>query len=422
MVRHFAKRGFVFDVLTQDFRRSPKLDLDRLQTLPPGTRIFSVPSSDPLAMRIQRRALPVLRQLRGVLSRLTSQPSTSTATSVASAGTRPRAIARAYLAWITFRRDSNWADAAADAATALSMRVNYIAVISSGPPHMAHEGARLTARRAGVPHVVDMRDPWSLVQRLSEETDSPVRRYLARKFERRVVCDASLITINTDASRDAMRAEYPDRVSIIETIRNGCDDELLPPARRDGRFTIRFAGSIYIDRDPRLVFRAAARVIRALRLSPAQFAIEFVGDVDRFAGTPTMQIAREEGIEAYVALRGLVKRYEALEFLAGATVLLSLPQDSDFAIPAKIYEYLRFDAWMLVLAHANSATARLLIGTDADVLEPSDVDGIVRVLQGRFEQFTRGEVPIAAGRDGRFDRRFQSERLMDLIEEMVRRR
>ena len=228
--------------------------------------------------------------------------------------------------------------------------------------------------------------------------------------------------MNTESSRDAMHAAYPRRAGIIETIRNGCDDEPLPASQRDGRFTIRFAGSIYIDRDPRPVFRAAGRIITELGLAPSQFAIEFVGDVDRFGGTPTMQIAREEGVDSYVSLRGLVNRRAAMEFLAGAAVLLSLPQDSDFAIPAKIYEYLRIDAWMLVLAHEHSATARLLEGTDADVLEPADVEGIARALRRRYEQFRRGETPTAAGGDGRFDRRLQSERLMDLIEGILRAR
>ena len=219
-----------------------------------------------------------------------------------------------------------------------------------------------------------------------------------------------------------MRVAYPAYADKIDVIRNGCDDEPLPAAQRNGRFTIKFAGSIYIDRDPRLVFRAAARVIRDLGLAPSQFAIEFVGDVDKFGGTPTMQIAREEGIEEHVSIGGLIKRQAALEFLAGAAVLLSLPQDSDFAIPAKIYEYLRFDAWMLVLAHKQSATARLLYGTDADVLEPADIDGITAALRRRYEQFSRGELPLAAGRDGRFDRRAQSEKLMNLIAGITRDR
>ena len=420
MVRHFGQRGWAFDVLTRDFRGVHGLDLARLATLPASTRVFSVPAKDPITLRIQRTAWPLLRRALGRAGRK-GEPRSSQSEREADAGSRraSRRLLRAYLAWITFARDGKWARAAARAGAALAARESYHVVISSGPPHMAHEGARLIARQFGLPHVVDMRDPWSLVQRLSDEIASPVWRHLAKRFERRVIRDAALITMNTEASRDAMRVAYPAHADKIDVIRNGCDDEPLPAAQRNGRFTIKFAGSIYIDRDPRLVFRAAARVIRDLGLAPSQFAIEFVGEVDKFGGTPTMQIAREEGIEEHVSIGGLIKRQAALEFLAGAAVLLSLPQDSDFAIPAKIYEYLRFDAWMLVLAHARSATADLLRGTDADVLEPSDVDAIAAAIRRRYEQYSRGEVPAAAGRDGRFDRRLQSEKLIRAIEHIA---
>jgi hypothetical protein len=137
--------------------------------------------------------------------------------------------------------------------------------------------------------------------------------------------------------------------------------------------------------------------------------------VYRYAGTPTLQIAQEEGIKEYVRVSGLVPRKEALEFFAGASMLLSLPQDSDYAVPAKIYEYLRFEAWMLVLATPDSATGRVLEDTEADVVDHADIDGIARVIRQRYEQFARGERPLPIGRDGRFDRSIQAKKMLDLI-------
>lgn len=418
MAQYFGEHGWAFDVLTQDFRDSQRLDQGRLALLPPGTRIFCVPADLPLMFRVQQRILAIRRGIRGP-SRSVGASSAGDAIPAERKPRKPRALTRAYFAWIAFMRDAKWADAVARAGAKLASEQAYCVVISSGPPHMAHEGARRVAHTAAIRFVVDMRDPWSLVQRVVAEISSPVWYALARRFERGVVRDAALVVMNTERSRDAMRAAYPGFVSKIEAVRNGCDDEPMPTLPKNSRFSIRFAGSIYIDRDPRLVFRAAARVIAELGLLPSQFAIEFIGDVDRFAGTPTMQIAREEGIEQYVTLGGLVKRQAALEFLAGASILLSLPQDSDFAIPAKIYEYLRFDAWLLVLAHARSATAELLREVDADVLEPGDVDGITRAIRHRYQQFSRGEIPRAAGWDGRFDRRVQAEKLMRLLDGIV---
>ena len=280
---------------------------------------------------------------------------------------------------------------------------------------MAHEGGRLTSKKAGLPHVVDMRDPWSLVQRVQEALASPMWLRLATHYEKRVIANATLVTMNTEASCDAMRRAYPEHASKIEVVRNGSDTEPLPQTKRDARFRLRFAGSIYLDRDPRSCFKAAKRVITELNLTPQQFLIEFVGQVYRYAGTPTLLIAQEEGIREYVRVSGSVPRKEALEFLAGATMLLSLPQDSDFAVPAKIFEYVRFEAWMLVLATPGSATGRLLEGSEADIVDHADVDGIAQVLRERYAQFVKGEHPQPIGRDGRFDRRIQAKKMLDLL-------
>jgi hypothetical protein len=102
-------------------------------------------------------------------------------------------------------------------------------------------------------------------------------------------------------------------------------------------------------------------------------------------------------------------------------MLLSLPQDSDFAIPAKLYEYVKMPAWMLVLAHPESATAQVLEDTDASVVDPADVDGMVEALRRRFEEFRHGVTPSPVGRDGRFDRSRQSEKLLRLISERIPR-
>jgi hypothetical protein len=284
---------------------------------------------------------------------------------------------------------------------------------------MAHIAGRHAARRAGLPFVADMRDPWSLVERLSDDIDGPLWYYLARRHEARVIQDATLVTMNTEAACRSMRLAYPASADRIEVIRNGSDDEPVPKVEADAVFRVRFAGSIYLDRDPRLFFRAASRVIRQLGITPKQFAIEFVGEVDRYAGTPTREIALQEGVVEYVSIGGIVPRREVLEFLGGATLLLSLPQDSNLAIPAKIYEYVKMPSWMLVLAHADSATAQVLEDSDASVMDPADVDGMVEVLRRRYEEFRRGVRPAPVGRDGRFDRSRQSEKLLRLISERI---
>ena len=102
-------------------------------------------------------------------------------------------------------------------------------------------------------------------------------------------------------------------------------------------------------------------------------------------------------------------------------MLVILPQSWDMSLPAKLFEYVRFDAWLLALAEEDSATARLLRGTDADVVSPRDVAAIAAVLRRRYEQYAAGTRPRRVATDVRLSRRFQAQLLLDAIEQRVRR-
>lgn len=111
MSRHFAQEGWAVDVVTRDFRSLPGLDRARLERLPPGTRIFSVPDREPLLGRLQKVAWPVIRRLLG-------QRRSRGATALSQREIREqhgtRVILRAWVAWIDYWRDTNWARAAAN--------------------------------------------------------------------------------------------------------------------------------------------------------------------------------------------------------------------------------------------------------------------------------------------------------------------
>ena len=57
-------------------------------------------------------------------------------------------------------------------------------------------------------------------------------------------------------------------------------------------------------------------------------------------------------------------------------MLVNLPQDSHLCIPSKVYEYMRYAAWLLALEPADSATALLLRDSAADVVGSDQDCGI----------------------------------------------
>ena len=216
-----------------------------------------------------------------------------------------------------------------------------------------------------------------------------------------------------------MRARYPRAASRIIAVMNGIDEEPPVPSIQTDRFVVAYSGSIYLDRDPRPLLQAAARLVERRRPGPREFGILLVGNVAEFGGKPTLDLAREAGVDAYVETLPYRPRGETMELLAGAAVLVSLPQDSHMAIPSKIFEYMQFDAWLLVLNEPGSATARLLEGTDASVIPPRDVEGIAAALEGYYDRYRRGERPRRQAREERFSRRHQASILADALESVL---
>ena len=211
---------------------------------------------------------------------------------------------------------------------------------------------------------------------------------------------------------------HPDADAKTITVMNGSDDDELPPHRDGMRFVIRYAGTIYLDRDPQTLFRAAAKVIESEKLEPAQFGIDILGRFADEERVPVLGMAAKEGISAYVSVEPPRPHREALQFLAGATMLVIFPGSNMLAIPAKVFEYVRFDSWLLALAEPESAIAQLLKGSSADVVVPR-VDSIAAAIERRYREHRAGVRPEPVARDDRFSRTAQARILLDAIAKLI---
>jgi len=238
---------------------------------------------------------------------------------------------------------------------------------------------------------------------------------VAGHYERAIVANASALVMNTEPARAAMAELYPQISPRVLTVTNGFDDGDEIAARPRSRFVIAYAGTIYLDRNPEFLLRAAARVAKELSLTPDEFGIEFVGQVQNFDNVPLETLARNAGAGDYLRLRDSLPRRALFDLLAESSLLVSLPQDCDMAIPSKVYEYMTCHAWVLALAEHGTATELLLRGSRAKVVAPRDVDGISAVIRECVLQHRAGVVPTPAAEE-RFSRRSQAEKLLDALQ------
>lgn len=426
MLQCLGSRGWSADVITLAPATIDDVGLAALAELPPGTRVYGVPAHPMVIRRVERLSLAAARTLqrtaraKGGASAEREQDVQPRVPSVPVGSIRwrlghSRGWMRAYYSWIEHAQIARWARAAAGLAIRLDKSRRYEVIVTSSPPHMTHEAGRRAAALTGVPLVVDFRDPWSLSDRLYDVFASPLWLHLARRYERRVVEAAALVVANTDPLATALAARYP-RARRVIAVTNGTDAEPLPSSTSAPRFTIRYAGTIYSERDPATLFEAAAVVVRDLSLTPEEFGIDLIGEFGDDGGARITRLADAAGIAAFVTVSGRRSRRDALEFLAGATMLVSFPNFSEtVAISAKLFEYMRFNAWLLALASPGSAVRQLLAGTDADVASPTDAAEVAAHIRVRLLSYRRGQQPPRIAGEPRFTREYQAARLDEAL-------
>ncbi len=424
-----VERGWGIDVVTRSPAALGTCDMQTLDALPANLRVFGVPEVPSPLARLEQEALRILRSLgrRPVKAPVAGLnhggsgglPGSLRRSEIHWLPLTPRSVMRTYHAWSLFISTRHWGGLAARLARRLIGSGSHAAVITCGPPHQVHEAGRRLALRYGLPHVVDLRDPWSLQERVLEGKASPVYYILEGRDERRVMARAALVISNTGPATAALRAAYPEAPGRFLTIRNGYDIEPAPSAARRDKFIMAYAGSIYYDRTPRGLFRAVKRLVKSESLTRADLGMLFVGNVERFEDISLEQMAREEGVSEFLILLPRIARHELSRVLEDATILVSLPQDSHMAIPSKIYEYMSFHAALLAMADERSATAELLQGTSADVVPPDDIDRLAEVLIRRYHEFRRGVVPQPVARDRTLSRGHQARILFDALQEVA---
>lgn len=434
---HFVvARGWTLDVITRQPGEGERDDR-RMSALPPGVRVFGLPQPRLWLERMEERAWRVYRDMvAGRRHGPDGAPKSGRASATPSPSARPLSLDRRDIRWPPTRARelmrvywvlveqghfSAWARGAVALGSQLARAEPYAAVISSGPPHMSHEAGRDIAQRHGLPFVMDMRDLWSLSPRLHEHVASPIWFRLAERYERRAVAQASLVVANNEPARRALIQAYPSSADQIITVLNGADDYPLPATHHDSCFRIRFAGTIYISSDVATLLSAVRIVIEEMKLGPDELRVELVGPMENPETATIAALASAQRIEEYVSVGPLLPHAGALEFLAGASMLVIFSGFGAVTLPAKTFEYVRFAAWILAQGESGSALDLMLQDTEADVVPPSDVAATAAAIRRRVEQYRVGIRPSPVVCDDRHSRARQADILLDALDAVARR-
>lgn len=320
-----------------------------------------------------------------------------------SSGSLGHTIRELFFRVAYFMDDSKrWGLRARRAAIRAGKRHAPILILSSSPPLSVPLAGTLAAKRLGVPHIADLRDPWSDVV---ADLHPAWARDLAvqRKIERWMMQSATAITSTTATVIRLLTDRQPELAAKTFLVRNGYDGV----ARRTGldtggRLSIFFAGNLYLNRDPLPLLQALERLLSRPDVDAGRIRVTFMGPraapVEK-ALTRWLQGKRCAGV---VALTPAQPAEAVAAATTHSTVLLNLAQHQPMSVPAKTFEHLASGRENLLLCENDSETALLVKSIPGVIqVDPRDASAMDRVLldlydrhvnQGRLRAPTEGDI------------------------------
>jgi glycosyltransferase involved in cell wall biosynthesis len=343
------------------------------------------------AARIERVArwphvLDLVRFVRSVANRASSSRKPSTTQDVASpfswapsSGLRSRVVR--YLAFPD--KSAGWVAPAVLRARQILAEERFDAVLTVSPPHSSHMvGLAIRRLEPSLPWIAQLHDPWVDFDGVGHP-DWLLRR-ASGYLERQVLSMADDVLLATEEAATRYAARYPELPpGKYGVLANGYDatdfPAIEPPPRAAGR-PLEFVhlGTIYGGRNPLPFLRGIASLIASGVLDPGSVKIDLVGDCD-----PTAAVERaisECGLERVVTIHRPVDHSEALRRMMTADVLLLLAQEQPHQIPAKLYEYLNANRFVLAFAEGGSARVIEQTGAGRVVGPGDDVPAVLREI------------------------------------------
>lgn len=312
-----------------------------------------------------------------------------------------------------------WAKDAGRLAARLARECEYRAVIVSTPPHFVQEAGIRLRRRAPIPFVADLRDPWISGLGSTVEYFDPITRILGKWHEARLIRSADVLIHNTPRAAKALRDRWhrgplPRQVVIGNGYERIADTGL--PDR--GVFRVLFGGSLYPFMDVRVLFDACARLRDTFGLSPEMFRIEFLGTDPNFAGTTLPDIAAAYGLALHTEVVPAKNREDAIRHAARAAALVAFDFWHRTAVVMKFLDYAQLRGGMLLIGDPDSALGDAARQLDIEVYDRDDPDAVTAALVALYQRWKAGHFPDRNDKDGVFDRARRIRELQCLLDEV----
>ena len=317
--------------------------------------------------------------------------------------------------------DKGWRRFAVAAGFELLHKDKFDAIISSSSPVTAHVIACELKKRAKVPWLADLRDPWSQNHNYSY---GPVRRWFDKWLELKTLGVAdSLVTVSQPWANN-LKTLHRGKTSYAVT--NGFDPDQInnPPVALTEKMSISYTGLVYKGKqDPARLFEAVKTLIDEKTIDPEKIELRFYG----LTGGWLDEEIKSFHLQDIVKIYGNVSRDMAIQAQRESHILLLLNWDNPKekgTIPSKVFEYMATLRPVLAIGGAeDDAIQQILTETKAGYHSNSVIE-IKYWLRQRYSEFiASGEVAAIGNPDAiaSYSQREMARKFADILEQLTNR-
>ncbi len=294
------------------------------------------------------------------------------------------------------------------------------AIITTGPPHSMHLIGLKLKKKLGnkINWIADFRDPWSLIFNKDVLLIGKRAQRKIKKFEQNVIngCD-KLITVS-----DYLKQEFEElgAQGKAYSITNGYDESDYDDSKKvakSAKYTISYIGLLPKISNPELFWKALSEITKTNAKFAENLEIVLVGKFD----PSVQQSIASNGLDEYVAYKGLVSHGEAIQFQKQSDLLLlAIPNvvNSKGILTGKFFEYMASQIPILAFGPSDGDVAKIMKETGSgDILEFIDYENTIKVIESRFENHLKGFSKIEGEGFKKYSRKQLTEKLVEVITE-----
>lgn len=288
-------------------------------------------------------------------------------------------------------------------------------VITTGPPHSLHLIGKQLKEQFNIPWIADFRDPWTTIgyHKKLKLTTSAAQKH--KTLEKEVLNEADRILVTSPSTKKDFEQITQQPINLIT---NGYDIEHIEKKPLDKKFTIAHIGSLLSDRNPRVLWKALAELIKNNPDFKQDFELKLAGKVS----TQILNTLDEFKLSPYVNNMGYISHQQAITEQRTSQVLLLLEIDSEETraiIPGKLFEYMAAERPILAIGPEKSDVEALIKQTNTGQYFCYDEkDRIAECIEKMYQQYSENKLKSYGIGLQYFSRKRLTQKLAEIIHQM----